>query len=36
MTSRGPKRGSRRLASVAPVMMPTENGTKANPDLRAE
>ena len=36
MTSRGPKRGSRRLASVAPVMMPSENGTKANPDFRAE
>ena len=36
MTIRGPKRGSRRLARVAPVMMPTENGTKANPDLRAE
>ena len=36
MTARGPKRGSRRLASVAPVMMPSENGTKAKPDFRAE
>ena len=36
MSARGPKRGSSRLAAVAPVMMPSENGTKAKPDLRAE
>ena len=36
MTIRGPKRGSNRLASVAPAMMPSEKGTKAKPDLRAE
>ena len=36
MTARGPKRGRSRLANVAPPMMPSENGTKANPDLSAE
>jgi hypothetical protein len=36
MTARGPKRGSSRLAKVAPPMMPSENGTKAKPDFRAE
>ena len=36
MTSRGPMRGRKRLASVAPVMIPSENGRKANPLLSAE
>ena len=36
MVARGPKRGRKRLAAVAPLMMPMEKGTKANPLLRAE
>ena len=36
MMARGPKRGSNRLDSVAPLMMPSEKGTKAKPLLRAE
>ena len=36
MTNRGPNRGSSRLADVAPVITPIENGTKAKPLFMAE
>ena len=36
MSGRGPMRGSTRLATEAPTMIPAEKGRKANPVLRAE